>query len=230
MTAIFVTATGTDIGKTFVSAGLIRHLRNHGQAVDALKPIVTGFDPAHAAASDPGILLTALGRPLTLSEIERISPWRYAAPLSPDMAARREHRQVDFSALVEFCRRAMRDYSGILLIEGVGGIMAPLDDGHTVLDWMTALNIPLVLVSGSYLGSLSHSLTCLDVLRRRDLALKAVVVNETADSTVPLAETVQCIARFAASIPVVALQRVTVVPRQHATFAQLVDLLIHDHD
>jgi dethiobiotin synthetase len=230
MTAIFVTATGTDIGKTFVSAGLIHHLRNQGQAVDALKPIVTGFDQAHAAASDPGILLTALGRRLTLPEIERISPWRYAAPLSPDMAARREHRQVDFSALIRFCRRAMRDHTGTLLVEGVGGIMAPIDDGHTVLDWMTVLNIPLVLVSGSYLGSLSHTLTCLDVLRRRKLAIKAVVVNETADSTVPLAETVQCIARFAAPIPVVALQRVTEVAPLHATFAQLVDLLVHDHD
>ena len=65
MTAIFITATGTDVGKTFVAASLIRHLRQMGRLVDAIKPVVSGFDPAQAAASDPGVLLHALGLPVT---------------------------------------------------------------------------------------------------------------------------------------------------------------------
>ena len=68
MTAVFVSATGTDVGKTFVTAGLIRHFRNDGRAVDAIKPVVSGFDPAALAQSDPGALLAALGRPLTAEE------------------------------------------------------------------------------------------------------------------------------------------------------------------
>ncbi len=56
--------------------------------------------------SDPGVLLAALGRPVTLEEIERISPWRFAAPLSPDMAAAREGRAIEFDALLDFSRRA----------------------------------------------------------------------------------------------------------------------------
>ena len=64
MSAVFITATGTDIGKTFVTAGLIRHLRALGRDVDALKPVMTGFDPAHPEASDAGVLLAALGRPI----------------------------------------------------------------------------------------------------------------------------------------------------------------------
>ena len=76
MSAFFVTATGTDIGKTFVAAGLIRHFRAAGRAVGAIKPVATGFDPAAAEASDPGMLLSALGRPVTPAEIERIAPWR----------------------------------------------------------------------------------------------------------------------------------------------------------
>ncbi len=96
MSAIFITATGTDIGKTFVTAGLIRHLRASGREVDALKPVMTGFDPAHPEASDAGVLLAALGRPVTAAEIARISPWRFSAPLSPDMAARRERRDHRF--------------------------------------------------------------------------------------------------------------------------------------
>ncbi len=119
------------------------------------------------------MLLTALGRPITEAEIERISPWRFAAPLSPDMAARLESRAIDFEALVKFSRDAIAAAKDTLLIEGIGGIMVPLDDQHTVLDWMMALHIPLVLVTGTYVGSLSHTLTCLDVLARRDLVVKA---------------------------------------------------------
>ena len=62
--------------------------------------------------------------------------------------------------------------------------MVPLEDRHTVLDWMTALDVPLLLVTGSYLGTLSHTLTCLDVLERSELAVKALVVNETPGSSV----------------------------------------------
>ncbi|MGE5536655.1 MAG: ATP-dependent dethiobiotin synthetase BioD [Acidobacteriota bacterium] len=64
MPAIFVTSTGTDIGKTFVTSGLIRHLRHNGQSVDALKPVVSGYDSSVVETSDPAVLLEALGRPV----------------------------------------------------------------------------------------------------------------------------------------------------------------------
>ena len=60
MSAVFITATGTDIGKTFVAAGLIRQLRAAGQAVDALKTVVTDFDTAEVLGSDPALLLALL--------------------------------------------------------------------------------------------------------------------------------------------------------------------------
>jgi len=207
MSAFFVTATGTDIGKTFVASGLIRHWRAAGRLVEALKPVATGFDPASAAASDAGVLLTALGRPVTPAEIDRISPWRFAAPLSPDMAAKRESRSVDFDALVQFSRNAVAANRDVLLIEGIGGVMVPLDESHTVLDWMIALNIPLLLVTGSYLGSLSHTLTALDVLARRGLAVKAIVVNETPGSAVATESTIATIAGFARTIPIIGMRR-----------------------
>lgn len=223
MSAIFITATGTDIGKTFVAAGLIRHWRAADRTVDALKPVVTGFDPANAATSDPGLLLAALGRPITSIEIERIAPWRFTAPLSPDMAARRENRAIDFDALLAFSRGALASAKDMLLIEGIGGVMVPLDDSRTALDWMAALNTPVVLVTGSYLGSLSHTLTSLDALRHRDLVTKALVVNETPGSTVPMADTVTTLKRFAASTPVVALPRSPTAADQ--TIAEIAKLL-----
>jgi len=207
MSAIFVTSTGTDIGKTFVTAGLIRHLRGTGQPVEGLKPVVTGFDPASAAVSDTGMILAALGYPLSPAEFDRVSPWRYAAPLSPDMAAWKEGKAVDFDVLVEFCRRAIANHRGTLLIEGIGGVMVPLDERHTVLDWMAALGVPVVLVSGSYLGSLSHTLTALDALRWRDIAVSAIVLNETPGSSVSIADTRATLQRFAGPIPIVTLAR-----------------------
>ena len=225
MTAIFITSTGTDIGKTFVAAGLIRHLRAAGYAVDALKPVATGFDPAALDASDPGMLLSALGRPITPAEIERIAPWRFTAPLSPDMAARRESRALNFETLVDFSRHAIAAHSGTLLIEGIGGIMVPLDETHTVLDWMAALSIPILMVTGSYLGSLSHTLTGLDVLTRRDLAIKAIIVNETPGSTVTLADTMRTLARFVAPIPIVVMPRLKSDTPQNPIFGEIAALL-----
>jgi dethiobiotin synthetase len=205
VTAIFITGTGTDVGKTFVAASLIRHLRRMGRSVEAIKPVLSGFDPDRPATSDPGILLEALGFPVTLENIERISPWRFRAAFSPDLAARREGRRIDVDEVVAFCKSAIEHRQEILLIEGVGGVMVPLDEQRTILDVMMALQLPLILVAGSYLGALSHTLTALDALFRRDLSLLAIIVSETPGSTVPLNETVAAIARFAE--PVMGLRR-----------------------
>ncbi len=209
MAAVFVTATGTDVGKTFVTAALIQHLRANGQPVDAIKPVVSGFDPAQLSASDPGVLLAALDRAASLDALDRISPWRFAAPLSPDLAAKAEGRALDFKALVDRCREAVARSRGLLLIEGIGGIMVPLDDRHTVLDWMSALRIPVLLVTGSYLGTISHTLTALHVLAQRNLDIAGVVVSESSTPGATLEDTVGTIARFAVPIEVIGLPRVT---------------------
>jgi dethiobiotin synthetase len=184
---------------------LIRLFRQMGRTVDAIKPVVSGFDPAAAATSDPGILLEALGLPPTADEIQRISPWRFRAPLSPDLAARREGRAIDVDQVIAFCRSAVERRTDLLLIEGVGGVMVPLDGQRTILDVMMALRLPLILVTGSYLGAISHTLTAVDSLFQRDMNLLAIIVSETAGSTVPLDDAVATIARFAE--PVIGLPR-----------------------
>jgi dethiobiotin synthetase len=225
MTAVFVTATGTDIGKTFVTAGLIRHFRTAGRAVAAIKPVVSGFDPAAWEGSDPAVLLAALARPVALEEVERISPWRFKAPLSPDMAARREGRAIAFEEVVEFCRRSMASRSGVLLIEGIGGVMVPLDERHTVLDWMSVLRIPLIVVTGSYVGALSHTFTALEVLARRNLDVAAVVVSESQDSAAPLADTMATVQHFVGPMDVVALPRQAPGASEHPAFARIAALV-----
>jgi len=222
VTAIFVTGTGTDIGKTFLSAALIRHWRAAGHTVAAFKPVASGFDPATAATSDPGLLLAALGRPP--AEIEKISPWRFAAPLSPDMAAAREDRALDFEAIVQFSRSAAASADRVL-IEGIGGVMVPLDERHTVLDWMSALRLPVLLVAGSCLGTISHTLTALRVLAQRNLAIAAIAVSESAAPGAPLDETVATIARFADLIEVVGVPRLAGDAHGHPAIARIATLI-----
>jgi dethiobiotin synthetase len=225
MSAYFVTATGTDVGKTFVTAGLIRRLREAGAEVDALKPVVSGYDSSVAQTSDPAVLLGALGRPVTAEEVDRIAPWRFRAPLSPDLAAAREGRSVDFEALVERSRAAVAGARGTLFIEGVGGIMVPLDAKRTVLDWMAALHVPLLLVVGGYLGTISHTLTALDVLAKRRLSVATVVVSESERNPVELDDTVASIARFTGDVRVIGLPRLPAGITQHPAFAQIAALL-----
>lgn len=184
----FVTATGTDLGKTHLSTALVRHWRREGAAPLALKPVQSGFDPADAAASDAGQLLAAMGRPA--ADLDRVAPWRFRAPLSPDQAAAREGRTIDLDALVAFCREALDAAPGPALVEGVGGVMVPLGERATVLDWMAALGLPVLLVAGGYLGTLSHTLTALAVLRARGVRVAAVIVNGHRPGPVPVDETV----------------------------------------
>jgi len=222
MGAFFITGTGTDAGKTFVTCRLIAALRERGCNVSALKPVISGFDEIDSSASDSGVLLKALSEDLSDANLARISPWRFKAPLSPDMAAARENRAIDFNALTAFTRDAAARHKGTLLIEGVGGVMVPLTDKHTTLDWMADAKLPVILIAGSYLGAISHALAAIQVLRQRELNIAALVINESQNSAVPLGETAATIARHSQLTPII-------VPRAagptHPAFAHLANIV-----
>jgi dethiobiotin synthetase len=224
MTSLFVTSSGTDIGKTAVCCRLLDELPA-GFPVRCNTPVATGFadmtidaQPSATAsdsettggtaleATDTARLLAAQRLPVDLQHIEQTSPWRYRAALSADMAAAREGKTIPFDTLVDFCH-APADVR-LNLIEGIGGVMAPLDGRHTVLDWIAALACPAWLVVGSYLGTLSHTLTALQALKSRGIAVGAIVVSQSLDEPVPTDETVATLARFCATTPVATLPRV----------------------
>lgn len=209
--AFFVTAAGTEIGKTLVTAALAHQLRKAGRPVRALKPVISGLDEVRLEESDSGQLLAALGRPADADAVAGISPWRFGAPLSPHMAAALEGREIDFPSLVAFCRaeaEASAAMGETLLVEGVGGAMAPVTRRKTVLDWIAALGLPAVLVGGSYLGALSHTLTAARVLQGEGVAIGAVVVSESAEQDVGLVPTVDTLRAFLTGIPVVPLPQI----------------------
>ena len=154
---LFVTGSGTGVGKTLVTAALAHQLSRAGKTVRAVKPVISGYTPATHRDSDTAVLLDSLGSDHSPEAIDRMSPFRFEAPLSPDMAAAREGRQLDFEALLHFCRDCAAGPEDILLIEGVGGVMVPLTRDKTVLDWIEAIDAPCLLVAGSYLGTISHT-------------------------------------------------------------------------
>ena len=199
MSAYFIAAVGTGVGKTFTSCALLHAARQQGRAVGGFKPIISGWD-AGDNQSDTALILRASG---TGDAVDVISPWRLAAPLSPHRAATLEGKHIDVDALVDWTRRtvAAAQPAALTLVETVGGVMVPLTDDATTLDWMAAVNLPVIVVTGSYLGAISHTLTALSVLRARSLAVAALVMNESDGSSVTLAEAEAGLAPFVADIP-----------------------------
>jgi dethiobiotin synthetase len=226
--AYFITATGTDLGKTWVAAGVAQACRERGVAVRALKPVMSGYDATKPQASDAGVLAEKVMRSGIQPDgagdtVADIAPWRFAAPLSPDRAAALEGRGIDFDELVGWCRAEIERTPGLLLIEGIGGVMVPLDARHTVRDWIAALGVPTLLVAGTYLGALSHTLTALAALREAGIMPAAIVVNESAGSPGGVEDAIASLEPHVGGIALIILRR-----DDAAGLARLADSLTKD--
>lgn len=210
MTSFFITATGTEVGKTLVGEVLCRQLIEQGEAVHVLKPIISGYDVSDLGASDTGRLLRALKQEVTQEAVEALTPWRFKAAMSPDMAAAREGRDIDMGELISFCRAEMAAHGDeTVLIEGAGGAFVPLNTEYLTVDWIAALGIPAIVVAGSYLGTISHALATVEGLRRRNVEVAGIVVSESEVQPVPLAETCDVLRRYTGDIPIFGLSRLT---------------------
>lgn len=195
MQSFFITASGTGVGKTLVTAALCWQLRSAGKSVTALKPVISGYDEKDPE-SDVAVILRSCNLTPTPALVQAISPWRFSEALSPNMAAAHEGRNIDDEQLVEFCRAHEQLGTDIVLVEGVGGIMVPLAERFTVRDWAGELGWPVIMVTGSYLGALSHTLTACEAMAVRGIKLHALVVNESDNSSVSLDETAASLASF----------------------------------
>jgi len=205
--AIFVAGAGTGIGKTYIAAQLLRGLRARGANASALKPVMSGFDPGALGVSDAGILLDAIGRQPTLENVAAVAPFRFAPELPPTIAAARENRVVALADIVEACQQALDATRQFLIIEGAGGVMAPIAANATVLDLITALDVPALLIGGSYLGAGSHILTALAALDACSVPIVGIVVSESEESSVSLTETAHLITPFAGGRKLVCVKR-----------------------
>jgi dethiobiotin synthase len=203
MDSIFVAGTQTGVGKTFVSAVLIRALRAAGVPAGYFKPVLTGGAPGDGA-SDPDLVAAAAGLdddPRTLAGL-----W-FAEPASPHFAARLEGRAIDPAALVAEARR--RAARGPLVVEGCGGLAVPLTaEGYLVSDLAAAFGAPVVIVARTQLGAIHETLVTLEHARAKGLRLLGLVWNGVAGSardadTMATVERLSGAARVAALPPVV---------------------------
>lgn len=175
----FISATGTDIGKSFYLQKLCQKYHTENQKFHAIKPIISGFD-SKDKNNDSALILKALKQENTPKNLDKISPWRFKEALSPNIAAKIENKEIDFNEVVNFCQTEMdlAKKSNInLLIEGAGGIMAPINDKFTFLDLMIALKIPVILVTDNYLGTISHTLTCIKALKVDNIQIAKIIFN-----------------------------------------------------
>lgn len=168
---VFVTGTGTEVGKTVVAAAIARTLAARGRAVAVFKPAVTGLDEEGEA--DHELLRRASGSRQSDAEI---APYRYGPPASPHLTAAEAGEEIEPARLLE-AARAARDGAEVLVGEGVGGFLVPLAGEYLVRDLAVDLGLPLVIAAGPGLGTINHTLLTLESARAAGLEVRAVVLT-----------------------------------------------------
>ena len=175
---VFVTATDTGVGKTEVASALLSLLADRGLRPAPFKPYESGCVRLEAPA-DALALRAAAGSD---DALERICVHRFRAPLAPGVAARRLGRRPDLRPVLA----AYRSFAGRALVaEGAGGLLVPLDPRHDVVDLIALLRLPVVLVARAGLGTLNHTGLSLELLRRRRITVRAVVLSRTTPASDP---------------------------------------------
>ncbi len=168
---VFVTGTGTEVGKTVVAAAIARTLAAEGRSVAVFKPAVTGLE--EEVEPDHALLRRAAGSRQSDGEI---APYRYDPPASPHLAAALAGERIDPEVLRETARDS-GEGAEALVCEGVGGFLVPLAGDYLVRDLAVDLGLPLVIAARPGLGTISHTLLTLESARAAGLEVRAVVLT-----------------------------------------------------
>jgi dethiobiotin synthetase len=173
---LFVTGTGTGVGKTVLSAALLAAMAAAGKPVNAHKPVVTGVDDQPGEwPPDHELLARVAGM-----SPEEVAPLRYGPAVSPHLAAKLAGERVDPEQIASAAGNALRsaDARGaVLIVEGVGGLLVPLTESFTVRDLAARLNLPLLIAAAPGLGTINHTLLTLGAARAAGLDVRAVVLT-----------------------------------------------------
>jgi dethiobiotin synthetase len=173
MPGLFVTGTGTGVGKTVLSAALLAAIAASGEPVRAHKPVVTGLDDPSQSGWPPDHELLAH---VAGMRSEEVAPLRYGPAVSPHLAARLAGEAIDPVALVAHARAAVADEETVI-VEGVGGLLVPLTEELMVRDLAVALGLALLIAATPGLGTINHTLLTLDAARAAGLDVRAVVLT-----------------------------------------------------
>lgn len=167
---IFITGTGTDVGKTIVTAALLRALRSRGLHAASMKPVQTGAFMLEGKwrAPDLDLHLEAANLEVSPETYALMAPYCYAPPCSPHLAGRMAGTYPEVDEIIR-CAHALLEEYDCLLVEGAGGLLAPLDEGRTMLDLVQVLDCPTLVVATTGLGTINHSLLTLGALAAHHL-------------------------------------------------------------
>lgn len=183
----FVTGTDTGIGKTVVAGAIAWVLRESGRRVGVMKPIATGCARRFRSGlvSEDAEFLAHCAD--TEHPLETVNPVRYAQSLAPSVAAARSRRKVNYRAIWEAYDR-IRKSSDIVVVEGIGGWMVPIDDKKFVADLACEFGLPVIVVARAGLGTINHTLLTVEAIRQRGLPVAGIVLNNYVADQATLAE------------------------------------------
>lgn len=152
----FVTGTDTGVGKTWVSQALLRSLADAGQRVVGMKPVASGCSvtPAGLRSDDAESLMAAAN---VAADYADVNPYAFEPPTAPSLAAHAVGMEIRFDVIREHYRR-LAARADLVIVEGVGGWLAPLSATATVADLAVFLDLPVILVVGLRLGAVNHAL------------------------------------------------------------------------
>lgn len=180
MTTLFITGIDTDIGKTYATGILARHLLTCGKSVITQKLIQTGV--TGNIADDIITHRTLMG--IDLYEVDKdgtTCPITLIKPASPHLSARLENHTIDVCQIDHATRLLERQFDTVLL-EGAGGVLVPLTNHLLTLDYIRTHDYPVIVVTSARLGSINHTLLTLEAIHARGLRLFAVVFNHHFDA------------------------------------------------
>ncbi len=173
---VFITATDTGVGKTFVGAGIARALRAWGIDVGVMKPAETGcrMKRGELVPQDARTLMQASG---THDPLDLVNPCRFRAPAAPMVAAEEEGRSIAAGPTILSAYRKLRERHDFLIVEGAGGIMVPLSRRTSYLDLAEAMGMPVLIIARPDLGTINHTALTVMALRSRNIPRSGIVLN-----------------------------------------------------
>ena len=176
---LFITGTGTDIGKTFVTGLILKKLHENGCDCAYYKAAVSGNETGTDGRLIPGDPLTVKTVSGITQPLEEMCPYVYKNAYSPHLAARIEGEQVDMERVMEGFRNVCGKHE-LVTVEGSGGIVCPIrwDSRHILLeDIVKAMGIPCLIIADAGLGTINSTVLTFEYLKRRDIAVSGIILN-----------------------------------------------------
>lgn len=180
---VFITGTDTDAGKTVAAAAVLVSMLNAGIDAVPMKPVQTGATIKSSGWESPDLEFCLRMADLhpDAAEIRDMVPCIYKPACSPHLAAEKAGVAISFDRIRESFNRLLQKHERVV-VEGAGGLLAPIDDSRTMVDLIAMLELPVILVARPGLGSINHALLSIRELRRSNLPLHGIIFCETTNT------------------------------------------------